>query len=512
MKEQSIQRFSEHLFFFSAIAFSVGLSTSKIILSVSSMLMVLSILLQGNYKSIPGKIKSAVALHPLLFFLGIHIIGLIWTADFTFAGNDLKTKLTLLIVPVAFALQPLSLKKINGILHFFIAAVFLTSLINILAWHQVFGTRIYTDIRELSLFGSHIRYGILVAMAATVCIYQIKQSSGLWKFLFVIVAVWFAYYTYFSQIVSGLLAFLTMLFSFCFWYIYQKNKVLAAGLSTVLVLFILTAVYVLLKPSDTKTSFAQQDFPSLTLNGNPYTHNLEPGTFFNGKPVLANLCEEELRDEWNRVSNIDYDGKDLKGQALRFTLMRYLTLMDLRKDSLGVHKLSKEDITFIEKGIASREEANGGLLARWHGIRFQLQNSGDPNGHSLLQRLEYWKTAAHIIKKNWLLGVGTGDLQKSFDEQYTIDKSRLLPEYRLRAHNSYLTAWVSFGIAGILLFLWMILRFINQSIQTKHFLGFTFILIASATFILEDTLETQMGASFFAFFFGVFLSQGAKAS
>ena len=512
MKEQSILRFSEHLFLFSAVAFSVGLSTSKIILSLSSMLMVLSVLLQGNYKSIMDKIKSAVVLHPLLYFIALHIVGLLWTSDFAFAVHDLKTKITLLIVPFAFVLKPLSSKKISLILHFFVAAVLLTSLINILSWYQVFGSHSYTDIRELSLFGSHIRYGIMVAMAAAICIYQVKQTSGLWKILFVFIAAWFACYTYFSQIVSGLLAFLAVLFSFCFWVIYQKNKSLVPGLSVLILACVIFAIYLIFRPIENKTHIAIKKLPSVTINGNPYTHNLEPGTFYNGKPVLANLCEEELRKEWNKISEMDYDGKDHKGQPLRFTLMRYLTIMDMAKDSMGVHKLSKDDIMYIEKGIATREESKGGLLARWQGIRFQLQHTSDPNGHSLLQRLEYWKTALHIIEKNWLIGVGTGDLQKSFDEQYIIDKSKLLPEYRLRAHNSYLTAWISFGLAGLVILFWIIGSFLYHSIQRKHFLGLTFMLVVATTFILEDTLETQMGASFFAFFYGLFLLEETKVS
>jgi hypothetical protein len=514
MKEQSIRRFSEHLFLFSAIAFSVGLSTSKIILSISSMLMVLSVLLLGSYNTIPGRIKSARVLHPLLFFLALHITGLLWTSDFGFAGNDLKTKLTLLIVPVAFILHPLSTKKTGLILHFFVAAVLLTSLINMLAWHQVFGKRTYTDIRELSLFGSHIRYGILVAIAAAVCMFQIKQTSKLLKILFVLITCWFAYYTYFSQIVSGLLAFIVGLLAFLFTLSYERSSWLAysiIGIPAIVMAFIAVYLSALTLTNEPRPEIFK-NLPARTINGNPYTHNLEHGTFIDGKPTLAYLCEEELRSSWNAVSEKPYDGTDKKGQPVRFTLMRFLTDLGERKDSVGFLKLTRHDIALIESGIASREEGKGGLFARWKGIRFQLQNNIDPNGHSLLQRLEYWKTALRIIEKNWLIGVGTGDLQKSFDEQYTEDQSKLLPEYRLRAHNSYLTAWLSFGIAGLVLFFWIIIRFLKHCFQRKHLIGFTFMLVAAATFLLEDTLETQMGASFFAFFYGLFLSEETTVS
>jgi O-antigen ligase len=159
----------------------------------------------------------------------------------------------------------------------------------------------------------------------------------------------------------------------------------------------------------------------------------------------------------------------------------------------------------IEKGIASREEGEGGLWARWNGVRFQLQNHLDPNGHSLLQRIEYWKTAWKIILNHWLIGVGTGDVQQAFEQQYERDNSQLLPEYRLRAHNTYLTSWVSFGLLGLLLLVWMIFSFLKTSLKRSFALGFVFMMVAATTFLLEDTLETQMGASFFAFFFGIAL-------
>jgi O-antigen ligase len=183
--------------------------------------------------------------------------------------------------------------------------------------------------------------------------------------------------------------------------------------------------------------------------------------------------------------------------------MRFLTDLGARKDSLGFLKLSSSDISLIERGTASREEGKGGFLARWEGIRFQLQNHTNPNGHSLLQRIEYWKTAWHIIHSNWLIGVGTGDVEKAFNEQYRAEKSPLLTEYRLRAHNTYLTSCVTFGIFGLMTLLWMILTLLITGLKDQSPLTFVFMMVACSTFLLEDTLETQMGAAFFAFFYGI---------
>ena len=138
------------------------------------------------------------------------------------------------------------------------------------------------------------------------------------------------------------------------------------------------------------------------------------------------------------------------------------------------------------------------------GIKFQLHNSVDPNGHSLLQRIEFWKTGAQIIKKNWVFGVGTGDVQQAFLDQYKKEKTPLLPENQLRGHNTYLTTWISFGIVGFVAFCWMILYFLKNHWKTRSFLPVMFILVACSTFFIEDTLETQIGVTFFAFFYGLF--------
>jgi hypothetical protein len=500
------KRFSEHLFLFAAIAFAVGLSTSKVILSLSTMLLLLAVLWNKDIHTFRDKWKEQRVLIPLIAYLGLHVLALLWTSDFSYASNDLKTKLTILIVPLAFMLHPLEKNARRLILNFFVASVFVTSLINILTWHQFFGFKTYTDIRELSLFGSHIRYGILIAMAAAISVLHLKDSNNYVRGILLMLFCWFSYYTYFSQIISGLLALITVVFAFVFWYSYQRSRLLAFGfllLPVSIVIFLLTSLFTETKEIST-SSF--KDLPLQTVSGNPYTHNLEPGTFIDGRPVLAYLCEEELRESWNRRSEISYDGKDEKGQPVRFTLMRFLTDLNARKDSVGCLKLTEADIDLIENGIASREEGEGGLWARWNGVRFQLQNHLDPNGHSLLQRIEYWKTAWKIIQNHWLIGVGTGDVQQAFDQQYQKDNSQLLPEYRLRAHNTYLTSWVSFGLLGLLLLVWMILSFITTSLKRSFALGFVFMMVAATTFLLEDTLETQMGASFFAFFFGIALS------
>jgi hypothetical protein len=211
-----------------------------------------------------------------------------------------------------------------------------------------------------------------------------------------------------------------------------------------------------------------------------------------------------LKQEWNKRAKIPYDSLDLRKQGLKFTLERYLISKNLPVRGDGVSKLSVSDIQNIEKGYADINETKSGLMARLFGLRFQIHHSQNPSGHSLLERLEYWKTAILIIKENLFFGVGTGDVNDSFLSKYEQTNSPLTEERRLRAHNTYLTETVSFGLFGLLFFITWMFYFLYQQIKFQQIFGLVFILVAIVTFLIEDTLETQMGVTFFALFYAVF--------
>jgi O-antigen ligase len=227
-----------------------------------------------------------------------------------------------------------------------------------------------------------------------------------------------------------------------------------------------------------------------------------------GKPINQKSAFQEnyvsLKQEWNKRAKIPYDSLDLRKQGLKFTLERYLISKNLPVRGDGVAKLLASDIQNIEKGYADINETKSGLMARLYGLRFQIHHSQNPSGHSLLERLEYWKTALEIIKENPIIGVGTGDVNDQFLSKYDELKSPLTEERRLRAHNSYLTETITFGILGLVFFISWLLYFLYQQFKFQQLFGVVFMLVAIATFLIEDTLETQMGVTFFALFYAVF--------
>jgi O-antigen ligase len=176
---------------------------------------------------------------------------------------------------------------------------------------------------------------------------------------------------------------------------------------------------------------------------------------------------------------------------------------ELSADSAGFSKLTKEDIDEVERGTADIHEKTPGFIGKLNEARFQIHSATNPNGSTILQRLEYWKTGIQLIKENFIFGVGTGDIKDEYKRKYEKNNSLLLPENRLEAHNTFLTFFITFGIFGFLYLLYVIYDVTGKSYQSSDFLGFVFILILTSSFFTEDTLETQMGITIFSFLFSL---------
>ena len=154
----------------------------------------------------------------------------------------------------------------------------------------------------------------------------------------------------------------------------------------------------------------------------------------------------------------------------------------------------------VEKGMASESEMKIGFWGRIEGLKYQIHNTSNPNGHSLLQRLEAWDVGKQIFKDHIYLGVGTGDLDDAYKSKYEETATKLTLENQIRAHNTYLTCLITFGGIGLISLIYMIFSFIKIQVRNTHLMGFLFMFVMLVTFFFEDTLETQTGVTLFSFF------------
>ncbi len=487
---------------------------SKFLMSLSQIILACNFLLEGNLKNkFFSFFKNKPALIISSLFL-LHLLGLIYTTDFEYAMKDIRIKMPLFIMPIILSTsKPLSKKAIDAILQFFVAAIILGTIISTLILTGIIHREL-VDIRSVSIFISHIRFALLICIALFISGYFFYHSTKpLQKVLWILIGIWLIYFLVLTESITGLSAFCFTNLVLCIYSIFKSKQKMIRFAGLLLVLSIgIFAFYLFNQLNKSNPPTEKIDFSKLettTSRGNAYEHDVTGKLTENGHFIWIYFCNKELEESWNKRSELKYSEKDLKGNPLNFTLVRFLASKGLRKDADAVESLSGDEIKAIERGVVNVNYQNiSSLKRRLHEISWELdiyKTTGNPSGHSLTQRFEFWKAAMGIIKNNVVFGVGTGDVKTAFEMQYDKMDSSLTTENRLRSHNQYLSFGVAFGMVGLLWFL--ITLFYPMVLQGKIFdyLYISFLLIAIMSFLTEDTLESQAGVTFYAFFNSFFL-------
>lgn len=121
-------------------------------------------------------------------------------------------------------------------------------------------------------------------------------------------------------------------------------------------------------------------------------------------------------------------------------------------------------------------------------------------------RVAIWKCSADILKKHWVTGVGTGDVQDSLQKAYENRKFFFASLYnKYNAHNEYLQVTLANGLPGLLILLSCI--FYPLLHYREKFTGniyFLFLLLFAITGITESVLEVNKGIIWYSFFNSIF--------
>lgn len=476
-------------------------------MSVGMMLIALNVLLEADFRSYWGRMKSNRAFLLILVFFWLHALSLLWSDNIDYGIQDFKAKLPIFVIPTVLCWKPVTKQiHINLILTAFLGSLIFTSIYNVLAYQQVFGSRAYDDIRGLSLFCSHIRYALLISLGAGVSIVAAIRIRK-WAIPFVILSLWFVAYTLYSQVITGAITMAGVIAIASISFLSKRSKLLSIGVLVFSVSVVSAIAFWLFSPLDIDPK-EYENLDRRTPKGNWYSHTLDLISSETGRPILIYVCEPELEREWNKRSKIPYRGYNVQGDQVNFTLIRYMESKNLRKDGMDFAKLSDKDIRNVEMGCASVNHS--GLMARMHSLKDELNNEEDPNGHSLLQRMEYWKGAWTLARTNLFIGLGSGDVQDAFNHYYDRTNSPLLEENRKRAHSQFLTVLLTFGLPGFILFMVLIVYSFKRLTDNRHLIGLFALSIAVLSFFMEDTLETQTGATFFALFFGLYVLRSKR--
>jgi hypothetical protein len=437
----------------------------------------------------------------LSLFFFVCCFCLIKTDNWSVGIDNLLSKLPLLYTPIIMATsKPLDGRAQRIIILGFIGAVLFGTIYSFiyLLTHEI------ADIREISVFISHIRFSLCIVLAIFIGGFmslKVKHYPKIIRALFLLISLWFVAYLFIAQTLTGIVIFviITLFLLFRMLLSHKKNltRKIIISVFTLLVLgFAVYTTYIIYDYYSVKIPLKSQ-LETTTKEGHIY-HNDLNSIVENGSLIYLYVCEEELRTEWSKRSNLAYDDN------IETTLIRYLNSKGLRKDKEGMETLTNEDINNIELGIANVEYSRGfGIKRSIYPLLFSLtlyKQSNKIDHSSLLQRIELWKAGFHVIKSNALLGVGIGDHKTALDKQLITQNSSLTYKREMGCHNQFITYCLMGGIFLLTYFLFTLFYpffAVKKSWSIIYIIFFITIFISLFT---EDTLETQAGMTLYAFF------------
>ncbi len=378
----------------------IGVFFSPAINSISNAALVITWLIEGNFKAKWQKLKSDKAFWASISVFFIHIVGLLYTENFEYATKDLKIKLPILLLPIVFG-SAISLNKNQfvTVLKVLVYTAFISSLYAFYIYLMHYGKDM-KELREISSIISHIRLSLLNAIASFAAFYLLyinrKKLFSIYSISILIIGIWLFIFNGILGARMGILVYFVMAALFAFYLIYTMRK------------------------------------------------------------------------WWLTVS--------LLVGVLALPIITYFSIPSV--------KLRVNEIQF---------EINN------------YNNGGDPSGQSIGQRFVFWKIALDIFKTSPIYGIGTGDVKDAYTNYYDQHPNIIQEKFQHRAHNQYLTILFTFGIIGFVIFMYGVISPMFYLKKQFDYFYVIFLISFLLSMTMEDTIETQAGVTFYAFFNALFL-------
>ena len=485
---------------------TVGIALSNVLMSIGTIWIISNWLIEADFKNYVQRFKEKKSVWFVIFIFFFLALSLIWSVDFNYGFKDLRIKLPFIVIPIVLATsEPLQRKHFYFLLYVFLGIVLYTSSYNIIRYNYFLPDS--ADIREMSTFISHVRFSLLINLAFFTTVFLVLKKKRYW-YLWVPAGAWFLFYLFKSQIINGYILFVVLIVLTALYVIFRiqstKQKYGLLSLFFFISCIVVFAGVKIVNQLKTIDPIHFEELDVYTANNNPYFHDTSNTEIENGNYVWIYVNQAEMEKEWEMRSAIPYDSLDYLGQPMLGTLMRFLTSKGYRKDSLGVSMLTTAEIEQIENGQTSIA-VNKGFMTRLNTFFYELniyQKGGDPNGHSLIQRIEHFKAASNIVRKFPWFGVGVGDVPAAFKMEYQAMNSHLIEANQHRSHNQFLTIWVGLGVLGFIAFVGLL---IWPFFEVKHHDFFTLLVLVSllVSCLFQDVIETQAGVTIFALFYSL---------
>ena len=489
---------------------AMGLPLSIFLVSVGTFVLAGNWLLEGQYKKRLKKFFTNPLSLTLISVFVVFSVGTIWSQNVEYSFRDLRVKLPLLLMPLLLFTSKLpSKKQQQNILFLFVLACVVGTIFGAGRYFELWGGELINK-RQVSVFISHIRFGLMLTFSFFILAYFLYAKWNEWsvaeKVICLLTMAWILWFLIILEAFTAYAAFAVLLSFSLFWIlIKQPNRSIKTGAFLMMVLGVITtSLYVknIANNHFQEVPFDYRTQKEKTLNGRLYAHQKDVLYRENGHRVWNYVCWEELRNEWPKLSSVDFDSTDLKGQEIKFTAIRYITSKGLTKDSVGLHQLSASDISNIERGFTNyRYTDKLGVSRRidqlfWAFEEYSWQQNA--NNSSTLQRLIYTQVGWSIFKENPILGVGTGDVIDAYKAAYSIDNRGMEKQFQGISHNQFLTVGITLGIVGLVIFLFSLIY--PLLLYKRDYLYVMFVLLMVVSFLTDNTLDRQSGVTLFAFF------------
>ncbi len=476
---------------------AIGMTTSVFATNLFWVLLVANWVAEWNWKEKFSDFMHNHLLHAFLVLAAVHIVWLIGTENMSYGLFDMQKKLPLLAIPLVVLTTPaptLRDRRMIGISY--VGTVLVVSIIGMVRYLTL------PDLpyRDIVPYISHIRFGLNVCFTMVLLVYACIKYRRPWIYcLNILLMLWLCLFlmmlhAYTAFIILPVIAVAMLLF-------YGKKLTAAARwvLSLAVAAVVIgTGILGLCYRHDYfhLQSLSAEPLKECTVNGNPYVH-CHDGLIENGNYVHYYVCEKEMRQEWQKRSDMCIDSLTPVGYTVYPALLRYLGAMGVTKDSLGMTQLKAKDIQAIEKGIANPVYLQHGPRKMFYVLFYEYENYRcfrSVSNFSLLQRIELWQNAWHLFLEHPLWGVGTGDVVDVCHQRLKETDSPL-KNTDLHTHNQYLNFLLAFGIVGFGVICFFFVRALSRKGRLPA-LFTAFLCIVLVSFVSEDTLETLAGIMF----------------
>ena len=251
----------------------VGVFSYAAINSICTGLLVINWIAEGNLKQKINTLRNSKIFWVLISLFLLHLLGLLYTSNFTYALKDLKIKLPIFFLPIVFITSPsLSVKEFRSILKVLLITALLSSIYGMYYYLRYFQVTFF-ELREMSQFISHIRLSLLNTIAAFAAFYLLAKNN--WRkfsytnLCYLMAGIWLFIFNGIMGARMGLVVFFILLLLGSIFLVIRHKKIWLAAVLLISMIALPILSYLTLPSIKMRTHEVVYELQSYQLNQDP---------------------------------------------------------------------------------------------------------------------------------------------------------------------------------------------------------------------------------------------------